>query len=147
MVSLSPPLCVQLLRPRCCWCEVSSTSGHCSLSRLVNIGFSTSQADVLFISKSCYQSSLSCFCSVVANSLLSSTRCDEKCDLQHQWKNITFLHFWSSSFLFFSQYASNSQSDQIASQIYPNTFNVAIWFFRVYSKIVRQLLILFILSP
>ncbi|KAG2264353.1 hypothetical protein Bca52824_071432 [Brassica carinata] len=34
MVSLSPPLCAQLLRSRCCRCEVSSTSGHCSSSRL-----------------------------------------------------------------------------------------------------------------
>ncbi|CAN6824793.1 unnamed protein product, partial [Brassica oleracea] len=49
MVSLSPPLCAQLLRPRCCRCEVSSTSTHCSSSRLVNIGFSTSQAHDLFI--------------------------------------------------------------------------------------------------
>ncbi|CAN6804457.1 unnamed protein product, partial [Brassica oleracea] len=71
MVSLSPPLCAQLLRPRCCRCEVSSTSGHCSSSRLVNIGFSTSQAYNLFISKSCFQPSSSYLCSVVAYSPLS----------------------------------------------------------------------------
>ncbi|KAF3592134.1 hypothetical protein DY000_02025248 [Brassica cretica] len=81
-----------LLRPRCCRCEVSSTSGHCSSPRLVNIVFSTSQAYDLFISKSCSQPSPSYLCSVVADSPLSSTRCDEKCDLQHQWKSINVLH-------------------------------------------------------
>ncbi|CAN7008905.1 unnamed protein product, partial [Brassica oleracea var. botrytis] len=71
MVSLSPPLCAQLLRPRCCRCEVSSTSSHCSSSHLVNIGFSTSQAHDLFISKSCSKPSPSYICSAVADSLLS----------------------------------------------------------------------------
>ncbi|KAG2251675.1 hypothetical protein Bca52824_081811 [Brassica carinata] len=89
MVSLSllraQLLRAQLLRPRCRRCEVSSTSGHCSSSCLVNIGFSTSQAHAISISKSCSQP-LSCLCSVVAHSPLSSTRWDKKCDLQHQWR-------------------------------------------------------------
>ncbi|CAG7890076.1 unnamed protein product [Brassica rapa] len=68
MVSLSPPLRAQLLRPRCRRCEVSSTGGHCSSSRLVNIDFSTSQAHDLSISKSC---SMACLCCVIADSPLS----------------------------------------------------------------------------
>lgn len=32
---------------------------------------------------------------------------------------------WSSSFMLLSQYVSNFQSDQIDSQIYPNTSSVA----------------------
>ncbi|KAG2294839.1 hypothetical protein Bca52824_041508 [Brassica carinata] len=89
MVPMSPPLRAQLLRPRCCRCEVSSGGGHCSSPRFVNIGFSTSQAHNLSISKSCS----SCVCSVVADSQLPSTRSGEKCDLQHQWRSITFCTF------------------------------------------------------
>ena len=129
MVPMSLPLRAQLLRPRCCQCEVSSGGGHCSSPRFVNIGFSTSQAQNLSISKSCS----SCVCSVVADSQLPSTRSGEKCNLQHQWRSITFLHFWSSSFMFLSQYASNFQFYQITSQIYHNTFNVATRPLRVFS--------------
>ncbi|KAL0722735.1 hypothetical protein Bca4012_037334 [Brassica carinata] len=67
----SPHLRAQLLRPRCRRCEVSSTSGHRSSSRLVNIGFSTFQAYDLSISKSCSHPSPSCLCSVVADSPLN----------------------------------------------------------------------------
>ncbi|KAF3545345.1 hypothetical protein DY000_02004068 [Brassica cretica] len=76
MVPMSPPLRAQLLRPRCCRCEVSSGGGHCSSPRFVNIGFSTSQAHNLSISKSCS----SCVCSVVADSQLPSTRSGENED-------------------------------------------------------------------
>ncbi|WZZ49093.1 hypothetical protein YC2023_049200 [Brassica napus] len=95
MVSLSPPLCAQLLRPRCCRCEVSSTSSHCSSSHLVNIGFSTSQAHDLFISKSCSKPSASYICSAVADSPLSSTRCD-KVRSATSMEEYHFLLFWSS---------------------------------------------------
>lgn len=119
MMSLSLSLRAQFLRPRCCRCEVSFTGDRCSSSRLFSIGFSTSQAHDLSISKSCSQPSPPCLWSVVADSPFSSRKSGKKCDLQHQWRSITFFQFWSSNFLFLSQYSSNFQSDQIASQMYP----------------------------
>ncbi|KAJ4881788.1 Uncharacterized protein Rs2_38843 [Raphanus sativus] len=90
--SSSSPLCAQFLRPKCRRFEVSSTGGHRSSSRRINIGFSTSHVHNFSISRSCSTPSLLCLFSVVADSPLMTMRSGEKCDLQYQWRSIIFFN-------------------------------------------------------
>ena len=130
-VYVSSSLCSQLLRPRCCRCEVSSTGGHCYPPRLVNISFSTSCPRPLHL-----QIMFAAFTvlSLLRRSWLSVAVNEIRREVQSAtlMGSITFLHFWSSSFLFFHNMPQTSNLIKLLHKFTPIFYNVAIWPFCVF---------------